>query len=85
MNYAATSSCLGLLQRGGACAAHNHLVLATRVLKLSNTIRVHHTVLQSVPVHSSSGEEGVFPLLSVTVGHNMWSVVVSYVVVHWIT
>ena len=34
LNYAATSSCLALLQRKGACAAHNHLALATRVLKL---------------------------------------------------
>ena len=32
-HYAATSSCLALLQRSRACAAHNNLVLATRVLK----------------------------------------------------
>ena len=30
-----------------------------------------------VRVYSCSGEEGVFPLLSVTVGHNVWSVVAS--------
>ena len=30
-----TSSCLAFLQRSGACAAHNNLALATRVLKLS--------------------------------------------------
>ena len=35
LNYAATSSCLAFLQRSGVCAAHNYLVLATRVLKLS--------------------------------------------------
>ena len=35
INYAATSSCLALLQRSRACAAHNYLVLATKVLKLS--------------------------------------------------
>ena len=36
MNYAATSSCLALLQRSRACAAHNYLVLATKDLKLSS-------------------------------------------------
>ena len=35
INYAASSSCLALLQRSRACAAHNYLVLATKVLKLS--------------------------------------------------
>ena len=36
INYAATSSCLELLQRRSrACAAHNYLVLAAKVLKLS--------------------------------------------------
>ena len=53
-------------------------------LKTFHTIRMHHTVLYSVPVHHCSGEEGVFPLLSVTVGHKVWSVVMSCIVVHWI-
>ena len=35
MNYAVTSSCLALLHRSRACGAHNYLVLATKVLKLS--------------------------------------------------
>ena len=48
------------------------------------TIRVHHTVLYLVSVHSCSGKEGVFPLLSVPAGHNVWSVVVSCIFVHWV-
>ena len=36
LKYAAISSCLALLQRSRACAAHNFLVLETKVLKLSS-------------------------------------------------
>ena len=35
IKYAATSSCLALLQRSRAFAVHNYLVLATKILKLS--------------------------------------------------
>ena len=35
INYAATSSCLVLLQRIRACAAHNYLVLTSKVLNFS--------------------------------------------------
>ena len=52
--------------------------------KTFHTIRVHHTVLQLVPVHSCSGKEGVFPLLSVTVGHSVWSVVMSCIFICWV-
>ena len=45
MNYAATSSCLALLQRSRACAAHNYLVLATRVLNFSHYSRASHCPL----------------------------------------
>ena len=79
-----------LIQLSGVIAAEQSMRSAqlpgfsNQGFKIFHTIRVHHTVFQLVPVHSCSGKEGVFPLLSVTVGHNVWSVVVSRIFVHWI-
>ena len=68
MNYAATSSCLAILQQSRACAVHNYLVLATKVLKLSTLFVC--TTLSSSWFQSTVvlGNKEVFPLLSVTVG-----------------
>ena len=85
LNYAVTSSCLALLQRSGACATHNYLALATRVLKLSTLFActtLFSSQFQSIVVLGK--KEVFFLLLSVTVGHNVWSVVVSCIVVHWV-
>ena len=74
------------IQLSGVIAAERSLHSAqvpgfsNQGFKISHTLRVHHTVLQLVPVYSCSEEEGVFTLLSVTVGHN---VVVSCIFSHW--
>ena len=62
---------VALLQQSLACAAHNYLDLATRVVKLSTLFAC--TTLSSSWFQSTVvlGKKDVFPLLSVTVGHNI--------------
>ena len=55
--------------------------------KTFHSVCLYHSVLQPVPVHSYSWEEKVFPLLRITVGHNVGFIIVAciVIVVHWIT
>ena len=80
--------CYCYIQMSGVISAEQRLRSAqlpdfsNQGFKTFHIIRMHHTVLLLVPVHSCFGEEGEFPLLSVTVGHNVWSVIVSCIFVH---
>ena len=86
LKYAATSSCLVLVQRCGGSAALYHLPgLSDQGPKSVDTISVHYIIFEPVSVYRCSWEKGVLSLHGVAVGHSgLRPVIVSCIAVDWI-